>query len=179
MLKNLFKILCAIFFIAAFSLSSTTLNKKGRHFDRSFVMGLGPNFDSNGAIGLFQLGAAFSVFRENNFDFQVGPLVNIGFNSRNTFFDFDLFFKANYDFQVLEKYSLSLYGKVPVGYSLVVANTLAHGMNFGIIPGAAFNLTERFGIFGELGLLHRIFFLKRGTLQAPTGTANFGIIYKF
>ena len=61
---------------------------------------------------------------------------------------------------------MSIYAKIPVGYSLLAvsgfgAGGVAHGMNFGVIPGATFNLTERFGTFGELGLIHPILLFSR------------------
>lgn len=176
MFKKITLILCTTFFIAAFSLPA-------RNYDKSFFFGLGPNFNSNGAIGLAQLGLGWSLFRENNFDLQVGPLVNLGFG--NAFmFDLDLFAKANHDIQISKKYKLSIYAKIPLGYSLHSvsgggAGGIAHGINFGVIPGTAFNLSERLSFFGELGLIHRIFFVSSTTLQAATGTANFGIIFKF
>ena len=92
MLKNLSNILWATIFIAAFPLVSTTLDERVQHFDRNFFMGLGPNFGSKGALGLAQLGVGFSLFH-NNFDFQVGPLVNIVFG-KAFFLDLDFFIKA-------------------------------------------------------------------------------------
>jgi hypothetical protein len=179
MLKDLPKILCAIFFVMAFPLKSTVPEEKIGHSKRQFFIGLGPNFGEAGTWGLAQLGFGTSVFRENNLDVLAGPLLNIAFSRAGAFFDLDLFLKANYDFRAFNEYSMSIYGKLPLGYTLMPGKIVTHGMNFGVIPGVVFNINNCFGVFAELGYIHRIFFGSGLALNAPSGTANFGAIFKF
>jgi hypothetical protein len=62
--------------------------------------------------------------------------------------------------------SLTLYGRVPLGFSLAFPNDDWHhegydfetaaGINFGLLAGVAYDFTERFGALVELGYAHHL-----------------------
>lgn len=143
------------------------------------AMGIGCSFGKMAMFNL-QLGTDLLIMQEENFTLHAGPLVFMSFGSKAVGGDLDGSLKATYNFLLPDDMSLHIYGKTFLGISFASIGT---GFNLGITPGAEFYFSGGWGVFTELGFLHRSYFHQNIAgwtgLHFPSVSYNLGAIYRF
>lgn len=187
MMKSIYRIVCVIFLVIACPLASTESEANGYEgFRGSFFIGAGLNFGSELFLGQLQTGLGYSLFRKSRFELHLGPQADVAFGRAGILADISAFLKVDYDFEVSRTFSVNTYGKVHLGYSIAFAGGggaggFNHGINFGLLPGIEFFLSDGMGVFAEAGFLHRIFGISPGHKKRhfPSVSINVGAMFRF
>lgn len=137
----------------------------------------------------------FLVAESGNMKFMIGPGFNAGLlwhkpsKEPITQVDVSCSFRTKYRFRMVD-HNLDLYLRAPVGFSIVRFNSyyskigyLARrdgslGFHAGLMAGTQFSFYKQFGIFAELGFLHRSVFAaspNAKTMHLPEGSATLGL----
>jgi hypothetical protein len=149
--------------------------------DAQAFVGIGPSFGTL-AVGNLQVGGDFLVLRQENFSLYAGPLVVFAFSNSFIGGDFDGLLKGSYKFQLSDANELDIYGKALLGISFANIGT---GFNAGLGTGVEFYFNQQWGVFTELGFLHRSYFVRLKNAPASIGihqpslAYSLGAIYRF
>ncbi|OPZ23549.1 MAG: hypothetical protein BWZ03_00470 [bacterium ADurb.BinA186] len=175
---------------------STTLSfaadNSGKTLDTGAVfMGAGASYYPSMHIGTGNVlsGIDFRVAGSDSWKVQIGPQINGAlWISGGIFLNLDLsaFAKFSYSFALPKQRSIDLYGKLPIGYSYILAGGGGaggsnSGLHVGFFPGVAYFLNKRVGLFSEIGFLDRIFRLFRegDAVHSFALSANIGVTINF
>ena len=187
------RISAALFVIGMLNTTlSFAVDNSGEKLDMgAFFIGAGASYYPSMYIGTGNVlsGIDFRVAGSDSWKVQIGPQINGALLiSGGIFLNFDLsaFAKFSYSFALPNQRSINLYGKLPVGYSYILAGGGGaggsnSGLHVGFFPGVAYFLDKRVGIFSEIGFLDRIFRLFRedDAVHSFAISAHIGVIINF